>query len=161
MPENEPSKIRVEGGVTELVDSSGRVVQRLINPLGVKFRFRDVAEVIVGGCVLAIPVSFTEEVWVLGSELPMLNACLISLFSAAFVALFVYVKYYRGAFAGNLKEYLKRVIATYGLTLVLAAVLLLLVEKLPLEEDPATALRRIFLVAFPASFSATVVDSLK
>jgi uncharacterized membrane protein len=148
-------------GAAGLVDASGKVISRLVNPLGVDFHFRDVAELLVGACVLAIPISYTEEVWVLGSELPMLNAFVISLLSAAFVALFVYMKAYHGHLRKHLKPFVSRVVATYVITLVVAAVLLALLEKLPVGEDPATALRRIFLVAFPAAFSATVVDSLK
>ena len=93
--------------------------------------------------------------------MPMLNALLISVFSAVFVGLFVYIKFYRGQLREHLKLYSCRVISTYLVTLAVAFVLLALLQKLPLSDEPATALKRIFLVAFPASFSATVVDSLR
>ena len=147
--------------LTEFVDSSGKVIQRMVIPLRVEFQFRDVAEIIVGACVLAIPVSFTEEVWELGSNLPLLNAIAISLLSGVFVAIFVYVKFYLGSLREHVAKFMGRVVATYLITLVVAVVLLALLQKLPVVDDPATAVKRAFLVAFPGVFSATVVDSLK
>ncbi len=44
-----------------------------------KVHLRDLAEIIVGGLVLAFPVAVTEEVWNLSVELPLGRAILISM----------------------------------------------------------------------------------
>ena len=54
-----------------VTDEAGDIYR--IVPMLVEFELRDVIEIIVGACVLAIPVAFTEEVWVLGEQLPLLN----------------------------------------------------------------------------------------
>lgn len=41
----------------------------------------------------------------------------------------------------------------------MSAARLLAVDVLPLFSDPAVALKRTIIVAFPASFAATTVDS--
>lgn len=155
---------RIDGelySIRKLLDDSGNVVQQIATPLMVEFRMRDVFEILVGACVLAIPVSYTEEVWTLGKELPVSNILAISLISVGFVALFGYYIFYRGNLKGNEFEFAKRVISVYVITFLVAAMLLTLLQKCPWATDPAVAMGRIALVTFPACFSATVVDSIK
>jgi uncharacterized membrane protein len=155
---------RIDGelhSIRRLLDDSGNVVQQIATPLMVEFRLSDVCQILVGACVLAIPVAYTEEVWTLGKELPLANILTICLMSMAFVATFGYFLFYRGHFKGNEFEFVKRVIAVYVITILVAATLLTTFQKCPWTTDPATAIGRIILVAFPACFSATVVDSLK
>ena len=54
-----------------------------------------------------------------------------------------------------------RSISTYVFALVVVAVLLTLVGKCPWGVDNVLAIKRIVVVAFPASMSATVTDALK
>ena len=122
------------------------------------FRMRDVAEIAVGGCVLAFPVTVTEEVWNLGAELSLPHALWFSLGSLLFLALTIYFLHDHAEFKTH-NAFVRRVIVTYGLTLMISAMLLLGVDRLELLDDPATGLKRMILVAFPASFAATVVDS--
>ncbi len=147
--------------VTELVDSNGDVIQRIVTPLMVEFRWRDLAQIVVGACVLSIPMVFAEEVWILSEVLPTHKAVLVSLFSITFVALFVYLSFYRHEMKTNVGDFLLRIAATYFVTLLIAAFLLFAVDELPLMADTATAIKRIILVALPGCFSATVVDALK
>ena len=82
---------RIQGqlhSVQPVSDDSGKVVQQLVSPLMVEVRFRDLCQILIGACVLAIPVAFTEEVWTLGRELPMLNVLGIGLTSVVFLSLF-------------------------------------------------------------------------
>jgi len=54
------------------------------------------------------------------------------------------------------------VLATYGVTFLIGVALLYGVDRLDrldLLTDPLTGLKRAILVAFPASFAATAVDS--
>ena len=155
---------RIEGelhSVRSVFDESGDVVYRVISPLMVEFRWRDVVQLVVGACVLAIPVAFTEEVWQLGQQLPMLNVVGVALASVTFLTLFAYFIFYQEHLRGYEVDLIKRVIAAYAVTLVVAALLLTLFDKCPWSTDTSTAIKRIVLVSFPACFSATVVDSLK
>ena len=60
----------------------------------------------------------------------------------------------------TLEGFAARVLITYGLTLLISVLLLLGVDRLELLSDPLLALKRTILVAFPATFAATAVDSL-
>ena len=119
------------------------------------------AEILVGASVLAIPVAYTEEVWVLGEQLPWLNVWAVAASSIGFVALFIYFIYYKKKMERDKWQFLLRVTAGYGLTLLIAAVILMMIQKCPWGSDPATAVKRVILVGYPASFSATVLDSLR
>jgi uncharacterized membrane protein len=147
--------------IRRMLDESGRVVQQIATPLMVEFRFRDICQILVGACVLVIPVAYTEEVWTLGKQLPVTNILAICLISISFVTLFGYYVFYKGHLKGNGFEFAKRVIAVYVITFLVSATLLTLFQKCPWTTDPATAVGRIVLVTFPGCFSATVVDSLK
>jgi hypothetical protein len=52
----------------------------------VELRWRDIVQLIVGACVLAIPVAYTEEVWVLGEQLPIVNVVGIAAASLIFMS---------------------------------------------------------------------------
>jgi len=147
--------------VRSTVDDSGKVIHQSFSPLLVEFRFQDFCETVVGALVLAIPVEFTEEVWRLGEQLPWPNVIAVVFASITFVALFVYVVFYQDHLRGHVHQFLFRTIGSYLVALTAVAVVLMMFQKLPWQTDPATAIRRIIIVGFPACFSATVVDSLK
>ena len=144
-----------------VLDQTGKEIHRVVKPLMVEVRLRDVAQLVVGACVLAIPVAFTEEVWVLGERMPTANIVGIAIASVVFLSFFVYFIFYQDHLHGHEWEFLKRVGAAYLITFAVATLLLTLFDKCPWSTDPAVALKRIVLVTFPACFSATVVDSLK
>ena len=159
-----PGTRRIDGVlhlVREVRGEDGTVEYRVLAPLGVEFGLRDLAEIIVGATVLGIPVGYTEEVWVLGENLSVSHAIMICLASLIFAALFNYVTYYRDNSEGTTFDFVKRVVSSYLITVAVAATILFFVDKLPIVDKPWTAVRRTILVAFPATFSATVVDSLR
>jgi uncharacterized membrane protein len=98
---------------------------------------------------------------VLGAELKLLNVMLLSVLSLLFIGLFVYYNFYRFNFKGHVFEFVKRVAGTYFLSLLVVAVLLTIIGKCPWNTDYVTAIKRILIVAFPASMSAAVSDSIK
>jgi hypothetical protein len=53
-----------------------------------------------------------------------------------------------------------RVVTTYGLTLLICALMLFRLGQLDLFNEPLIGLKRTIIVAFPASFAATAFDSL-
>jgi uncharacterized membrane protein len=107
---------------------------------------------------MAFPVAVTEEVWNLGKELSLMRVELFAVASVFFLALLIYLLQH-GRMPADPKVFLQRVLSTYGLTLVISALLLFGVDRLELAH-PLVGLKRTILVAFPASFAATVVDSL-
>jgi uncharacterized membrane protein len=110
--------------------------------------------------VLAFPVAVTEEVWNLSEQIQFYNVIMIALVSCVFLSAFIF--YIHGGNQNDKSRRLEisRVVATYGVTLLVCAAILALVGKFPVFSDTAIALKRVVLVAFPASVSATVVDSL-
>lgn len=124
-----------------------------------KVHLRDLAEIIVGGLVLAFPVAVTEEVWNLSVELSFGRAILISCGSLLIIAGFVQTSYKHSLTASSQKELATRVLTVYGVTMLIAAAVLFAVDRLPLFTETMVAIKRTIIVAFPASFAATVVDS--
>lgn len=159
------TKIKRLGGylhkIVPVVDDSGKIVQRLITPIMVEFRRRDVAQVLVGASILAIPLVYAEETWKLGLELPFRNVVIIALLSMVFIALFVYFNFYKNYLKGYVLQYLQRVFGIYFLSLVVVGVLLTLIQKCPWGVDNLLAIKRVIIIGLPASMSATVTDSLK
>jgi len=147
--------------ITPIVDSAGRVIQYVTNPLMVELRRRDIMQIIVGAAILAIPIGFTEEAWKLGERLPNLNIAILAIISVLFIAAFVYYNFYRDLFQQYWFEYVKRVLAIYILSLLVVGILLTLIEVAPWNTNFIVALKRVVIVAFPASMSAAVSDSIK
>lgn len=147
--------------ITEVKDEAGNVLNHLFRPLMVEFKPRDILQVIVGSSLLAIPMAFTAETWELGLELPLVNVLILSAISIFFVALFVYFNFYRYYMQRNKIQYAVRVLATYLIAFTIVALLLTILNKCPWGVDNILALKRIIIVAFPASMSATVSDVLK
>lgn len=147
--------------IIPIVDQAGNVVQRLVKPLEVEYRLRDVLQTVVGASILAIPAAYTEEAWNLGSQLPTANIIGIAVLSVFFIATFVYYNFYKSYFEQFKTQYFVRVIATYLISLLVVATLLALVDKTPWGVDNALAIKRIIVVGFPAAMSATVADAIK
>ena len=126
-----------------------------------RFRINDLSEIIVGSVVLAFPVAITEEVWNLGTTLPLASAIVMVVASLVFIAWFAYHAYYQSVMDTHWKDLLVRSLTIYIVTLVIAALILTVLHQFPLQTDSATAINRMIIVALPASFCATVVDSLR
>ena len=166
MEDNKPeSTVRRIGGylhrVVPVVDGAGKVLNYALSPLMVEFRPRDLMQIIVGASVLAVPVAFTEETWNLGAQLPLTNVLGLSALSLLFIALFVYFNFYRFTFRGHVFKYCKRVVAIYLFSLLVVGFILTIIQKCPWGTDNLLAIKRMLIVAFPASMSAAVSDTLK
>ncbi len=147
--------------VVPIADSAGKIISFSLKPIMHEFRPRDLMQVIVGASVLAVPVAFTEETWVLGAQLPLRNVLGLGLLTVVFIALFVYFNFYRYSLKGNVIEYIKRVVSIYFFSLLVVSLLLTLVQKCPWQTEAIVAVKRIMIVAFPASMSAALGDVLK
>jgi uncharacterized membrane protein len=147
--------------VIPILDTSGKVIHRVVKPLMVEVRARDLVQVVVGASILAIPAGFTEETWSLGEQLPLANVIGLGILSLAFISLFVYFNFYRDYISGYRWEFVKRVAVVYSMSLVVVAVLLTLIGKCPWGVDNLLAIKRIVIVTLPSSLSAAVTDALK
>ena len=117
--------------VVPIIDSTGKVIQSVIAPFQVELKPRDIMQIIIGATVLALPVGLTEETWMLAEQLKVKNVVLLGLISILFLALFIYYNFYRFYLKEHLFEYIKRVIATYMLSLFVVGLLLTVIEKCP------------------------------
>lgn len=162
---DKPPAIKRIGGylhkVIPIKDKNGEILNYALKPFMVEFRPRDLLQIIVGATILAIPLAFTEETWVLGQKLPLLNALLLSFLSLVFISFFVYFNFYRFHIKGHELEYVKRVVSTYVCSLLVVGLILTIIQKCPWGVDNITAIKRIIIVSFPASMSATVSDIIK
>ena len=121
---------------------------------------RDLAEIIIGSLVLAFPVAVTQEVWDLSSEISMGRTLMILLGSTVFISFFVRTTYFHETTFTSGKQIAARTLTVYLITVSVSAATLLVIGKLPLSTDILVAFKRSIIVAFPASFAATAVDSL-
>jgi uncharacterized membrane protein len=110
---------------------------------------------------MAFPVATAEEIWMLGEQLPLPRVLFFGVASISVLALIIYQVYHAAEIQFAPRQFLLRVLSTYGLTLVISALILFGVDHLELLTDPWVGVKRTILVAFPASFAATVVDSLR
>lgn len=142
-------------------DEMQDILRRATNPLRTEFLLKDLLQVVIGATILAVPVGFSEESWRLADELPAGRIAMLAAISLVFIGGFVYYNYYRGTFAEHWDEYVKRVLSTYLFSLLVVAGLLSVIEVEPWTMDLALAIKRTIIVAFPASMSAVVADTIK
>ncbi|MDA3902870.1 MAG: DUF2391 family protein [Desulfuromusa sp.] len=119
----------------------------------------DIAQIIIGASVLAVPISFSEEAWTSAINLPLPNLFLVFLLSIGFLALYAYQSLFQASIKYRMFIFIFRVVLAYLLTAIVVGVVLLALDKLPLLTEPIVAIKRIILVAMPASMGAIVVDS--
>lgn len=164
MREQKPSTKRISGYLHKIIpikDNDGKILDYSLKPLMVEFYLRDLLQVIIGATILAIPLAFTEETWRLGEQLPIINVLLLAFLSIIFISFFVYFNFYRFNFKEHKFEYIKRVLATYLFSLLIVSIILTIIQKCPWQTDLILAIKRILIVSFPASMSATISDAFK
>lgn len=147
--------------VVPIVDGTGKVIHTAISPFMVELKPRDIMQIIIGATVLAIPVGLTEETWLLAEQLKMRNVLWLGILSIFFISLFVYFNFYRYNLKGYVAQYIKRVIAIYGLSLLTVGLLLTIIEKCPWGVNSLLAIKRIIITALPASMAAAISDTMK
>ena len=156
--------LHVDGGHKELTtihDEKGNILHHILHPLRIDIHPHDVVQVIVGATLLAIPVGLTEEVWRLGETLSWGRIGMLCFFSLVFLFGFTYYISYQQHMYTHWPEFLKRVIGTYILSLLVVGTFLFMIDKAPITTDLVVTIKRIIIVAFPASLSAAVVDLIK
>jgi uncharacterized membrane protein len=147
--------------VVPILDKSGEVLSYALKPIMVEFKPRDVFQIVIGCSLLAVPVAYTEEAWVLADTLPDNNIIGVALLAFSFIGAFVYFNFYRGNLWPYIFEFVKRVIFTYLISFVVVALFLTLIQKCPWETDSILAIKRVVIVSFPAAMSGTLSDTIK
>lgn len=156
--------VRVKGKlheITTIKDVHGNILHKVISPLMVEVYPRDIFQVITGAMVLAIPIGFTQEVWMLANELPWANILGLFILSLFFMSAFVYYNFYKEHIQKHWASFLKRIIVIYCFSFLIVAIMLLLLKQTPWTLDWALALKKVIIVTFPASLSAAVADMIK
>ena len=100
---------RINGYLKEVItffDESGKPISHVINPLMVELRPRDIVQIFVGSLLVAAPLCFTEEVWILSETLKNTNIYYLVICSFVSVTLFVYFNFYRFKLKGHVAEFI-------------------------------------------------------
>jgi len=147
--------------IVPIADASGKIINYAIKPIMLEFKVRDILQVSIGAALLAIPVSMSEEAWTLAATLPDLNIALIAALSIFLVSIFVYFNFYKITLKGFVFDFIKRVVGTYLISMLIVAMILTLIQKCPWGVDNVLAIKRIIIVTFPAAMSGTLSDTIK
>ena len=123
------------------------------------FNIEDASQLIIGAFALAVPISFSEESWRLGETLPTENLFLIFAISILFLSFFTYGSIFQGNIKNRVLAFLIRIVIAYLITIFVVSIVLLAIGKLPLISDTALAIKRLIVIAMPASIGGIVVDS--
>jgi uncharacterized membrane protein len=123
------------------------------------FNMEDASQVFVGAFALAVPISFSEEAWLLGETLPFQNLIMLFVLSLLFLTLFTYQSVFQKDIKSRFFVFIFRIVVAYLMTALVVALVLLCLDKLPVLTDPITALKLIIVITMPASMGAIVVDS--
>ena len=122
--------------------------------------FEDIMQVVVGASALAVPVAFSEESWNLGKTLPVYNILFIVVMSLLFINLYSFHSIFQQNIRSRVPSFVFRTLLDYGITLCVVFLVLIALDRMPLLSEPVIAIKRIFVLSFPASMGAVVVDSL-
>ena len=125
------------------------------------FNWEDASQVMIGAFTLGVPISFSEEAWRMGETLAPANLLMLCTMSLLFLSLYTHQVVFQGKVRGRgrFAAYLFRIVIAYGLTLMVIALILVALNKFPIGEDPVVAIKRLLIIAMPASMGAIIVDS--
>ena len=118
----------------------------------------DISQIAIGSFALAVPISFSEESWILGATLPAFNLVLVFLMSIAFLGIYAYYSVFQSNVSKRYHIFILRVFIAYTIAALVVALVLFAINKFPLIDDPVVATKRLILIAMPASMGAIVVD---
>lgn len=123
------------------------------------FNTEDAGQLIIGSFALAVPISFSEELWKLSATLPFENLLVIFMISIIFLSFFAYGSVFQGDIKNRIFIFVFRIIIAYLVTILVVSIVLVSIGKLPLLTETAIAIKRLIIIAMPASVGGIVVDS--
>ncbi|KXJ52315.1 MAG: hypothetical protein AXW17_01070, partial [Colwellia sp. Phe_37] len=98
--------------------------------------------------------------WLLAETLPLANLLLISVLSLFFLVYFAYFSIFQADIKQRIAMFIFRIIIAYLITLIVVALVLTALNQFPITTMPDIAIKRVIIVAMPASLGAIIVDSL-
>lgn len=120
----------------------------------------DVSQIAIGSFALAVPISFSEEAWILSETLPFFNLFVLLILSICFLSFYAY----ESVFQANIKHryfvFVFRIIFAYFIALCVVAMILISIDKFPIFTDTIIAIKRLIVIGMPASMGAIIVDGL-
>ncbi|MDA3907704.1 MAG: DUF2391 family protein [Sulfurimonas sp.] len=122
------------------------------------FNLEDVSQIAIGAFAFAVPISFSEEAWKLGETLPIFNLMILVFLSFSFLSFYAYETVFQADIQKRFLVFIFRVFIAYLITAFVVSMILLAIDKFPIVEDPFIALRRMIVIAMPASMGAIIVD---
>ncbi|WP_028974258.1 DUF2391 family protein [Spirochaeta cellobiosiphila] len=154
---------RIDGYLHRIIQIEGdqNKINYTLQPIGWEFKPRDFFQILMGAAILAIPLAFTGEVWDLGKDLSMTRVVWIGITTITILGLYVYFNMYRFHLRNYIPHFLIRICLIYLGSLTVVTIILLLIDKAPFLTAPQIAIKRIVIIGFASSMSATVTDSLK
>lgn len=120
--------------------------------------FEDIIQVAVGSSALTIPVAFTEESWRLSETLPFPNLILIICLSLLFIGMYSFQGIFRGELKNRNFQFILRIIIDYSITFLVVFIILVALNRMPIMNEPMIAIKRVFILSFPASMGGVIVD---
>jgi len=123
------------------------------------FNLEDASQVAIGAFALAVPISFSEEAWKLGETLPGINLLMLFILSMMFLGFFAYQSVFQGDIKYRVPAFLWRIAIAYTITVIIVALVLFSLNKLPILTETFVALKRLIVISMPASMGAIIVDS--
>jgi uncharacterized membrane protein len=127
--------------------------------MNLSFNLEDVSQVAIGAFALAVPISFSEEAWSLGETLPAINLLFVFVLSIVFLGLFAYQSVFQANIKYRIPVFISRIIIAYLIAALVVGLVLYSLNKFPLTTEPVLALKRLIVIAMPASMGAIIVDS--
>lgn len=127
--------------------------------INLNFNREDASQIAIGAFALAVPISFSEEAWKLGESLPMVNLALVFLLSIIFLAFFAYESVFQGNIRFRVFVFISRIAIAYIIASLVVMLVLVALDKFPVLSEPALAIKRLIIIAMPASMGAIIVDS--
>jgi len=124
------------------------------------FNLEDASQIAIGSFALAVPISFSEEAWRLSETLPIFNLVIIFMISIGFLAMFTYGSVFQANIKHRYPVFLFRIIVAYVIAVLVVALVLWSLDKFPILADTITAIKRLIVIAMPASMGAIIVDAL-
>lgn len=130
----------------------------MIRKINLYFNLEDVSQIAIGAFAFAVPISFSEEAWKLGETLHMFNLTILVFLSFVFLSFYAYENVFQANIQKRYLVFVFRVFIAYLITAFVVAMILLAIDKFPILDDPVIALRRMIVIAMPASMGAIIVD---
>lgn len=123
------------------------------------FNLEDVSQIAIGAFALAVPISFSEEAWKIGETLPIFNLMILVFLSFGFLSFYAYENVFQANIQKRFLVFVFRVFIAYVITVFVVAMILLAIDKFPILDNSFIAIKRMIVIAMPASMGAIIVDS--